>query len=63
MVEQSERLCVRMACEVKLPWYVDLLNINLENQILTEAKRRIHLLAEAFRRDGTRINENLDFGA
>jgi malate synthase len=48
---------------VKLPWYIDLLNINLETHDLTEAKRRIRLLAEAFRKDGTRITENLDFGA
>jgi malate synthase len=48
---------------VKLPWYVDLLNINLNNFDLTEAKRRIRLLADAFRKDGTRITENLDFDA
>ena len=47
---------------IKLPWYVDLLNINLDNHDLTEAKRRIRLLADAFRKDGTRITENLDFG-
>jgi malate synthase len=46
----------------KLPWYIDLLNITLETRDLTEAKRRIRLLAEAFRKDGTRITENLDFG-
>jgi len=46
---------------VKLPWYVDLLNINLDNHDLTEARRRIRLLADAFRKDGTRITENLDF--
>jgi malate synthase len=49
--------------EVKLPWYVDLLNINLNNYDLAEAKRRIRLLADAFRKDGTRITENLDFDA
>jgi malate synthase len=49
--------------DVKLPWYIDLLNINLDNQDLTEAKRRIRLLADTFRKDGTRITENLDFGA
>jgi len=49
--------------DVKLPWYIDLLNINLENCDLTEAKRRTRLLAEAFRKDGTRITDNLDFGA
>ena len=48
---------------VKLPWYIDLLNICLETNALAEAKRRIRLLAEAFRKDGTRITENLDFGA
>jgi len=47
--------------DVKLPWYVDLLNINLNNHDLTEAKRRIRMLADAFRKDGTRITENLDF--
>ena len=49
--------------DVKLPWYVDLLNINLDNHDLTEAKRRIKLLADAFRKDGTRITENLDFAS
>jgi malate synthase len=48
---------------VKLPWYIDLLNINLDNHDLTEARRRIRLLTDAFRRDGTRITENLDFGS
>jgi hypothetical protein len=28
-----------------------------------EAKRRIRLLTEAFRKDGTRITQNLDFAA
>jgi malate synthase len=47
--------------DVKLPWYIDLLNITLGNHDLTEAKRRIAMLAEAFRSDGKRITENLDF--
>ncbi|HEY1303897.1 MAG TPA: hypothetical protein VGF24_10140 [Vicinamibacterales bacterium] len=47
--------------DTKLPWYIDLLNINLNNFDLTEAKRRIALLTEAFGKDGTRITENLDF--
>ncbi|MEO8682918.1 MAG: malate synthase [Vicinamibacterales bacterium] len=46
----------------KLPWYIDLLNITLDNHDLDEAKRRIKLLADAFHRDGTRLTENLDFG-
>ena len=47
----------------KLPWYIDLLNINLGNHDLAEARRRIRLLGEAFRTDGTRITANLDFQA
>ena len=47
--------------EVKLPWYIDLLNINLNNTDLNESKRRIRMLADAFRKDGTRITGNLDF--
>jgi malate synthase len=58
-----EIVATYVLAEVKLPWYIDLLNINLDNDDLTEAKRRIRLLAEAFRKDGTRITENLDFGA
>jgi malate synthase len=49
--------------DAKLPWYIDLLNVNLENHDLMEARRRIGLLVDAFRRDGTRITENLDFAA
>jgi len=45
----------------KLPWYIDLLNANLDNRDLTEAKRRIRELADAFRSDGTRMTANLDF--
>ena len=48
---------------VKLPWYIDLLNITLGTSDLGEAKRRIKRLADAFRKDGTRITENLDFAA
>ncbi|HMF18276.1 MAG TPA: hypothetical protein VKE98_13780, partial [Gemmataceae bacterium] len=47
--------------QVKLPWYIDLLNINLEVRDLSEAKRRIRLLADTFRKDGTRITGNLNF--
>jgi len=45
----------------KLPWYIDLLNITLGNHDPLEAKRRIDLLADAFRANGTRITQNLDF--
>ena len=47
--------------ELKLPWYIDLLNANLDNVNLSEAERRIRLLADAFRTGGTRITKNLDF--
>jgi malate synthase len=47
--------------DVKLPWYIDLLNITLGMHDLAEAKRRIGLLRDAFRADGTRMTENLDF--
>jgi malate synthase len=48
---------------LKLPWYVDLLNITLGTHDLAEARRRIELLVAAFDKDGTRITENLDFVA
>lgn len=46
--------------KVKPPWYIDLLNINLNNHQLPAAKERIRRFLEAFRKDGTRITENLD---
>jgi malate synthase len=46
---------------VKLPWYIDLLNLNLNNHDLAAATSRIRSYIEAFERDGTRITENLDF--
>ena len=48
---------------IKLPWYIDLLNINLGVNDVAEARRRIDMLRTAFRTDGTRITENLDFDA
>ncbi len=50
-----------LAAMPKFPWYIDLLNITLGNHDLAEAGRRIHLLTEAFQRDGTRMTQNLDF--
>ena len=52
---------VYVSDEVKPPWYIDLLNINLNNHDLEEGRRRIQRYVEAFHRDGTRITENLDF--
>ncbi len=45
----------------KIPWYIDLLNINLDNHDLVRAKERIRLYLEALKNKGSRITENLDF--
>ncbi len=47
--------------ESKSPWYIDLLNINLNNHDLQSAKERIRLYMERYQEDGSRITENLDF--
>jgi malate synthase len=47
--------------DMKAPWYIDLLNINLNNHNLAEAKRRIALFMNKFKHEGSRITENLDF--
>lgn len=46
---------------VKAPWFIDLLNINLNNTDLDKARKRIQFFMEEFKKDGTRITENLDF--
>lgn len=48
---------------MKVPWYIDLLNINLNNHDLQTAKDRIGQYMDAFRADGTRITKNLDFSS
>ena len=45
----------------KFPWYIDLLNINLNNLNLVKAKNRIQLYIDSFNHEGVRITENLDF--
>lgn len=45
---------------VKSPWFIDLLNINLNNNDLGVAKQRIAQYMEAYKEAGTRITENLD---
>jgi malate synthase len=47
--------------EVKLPWFIDLLNINLNNFDLQIAKDRIGMYVDTFRKNATRITENIDF--
>jgi malate synthase len=46
---------------VKLPWYIDLLNITLGVHDLPEAKRRIEHLRRTFTETGERITANIDF--
>lgn len=45
----------------KLPWLIDLLNINLNNHDLNVAKNRIKIYIENYKKDQIRITENLDF--
>jgi malate synthase len=47
--------------DVKAPWFIDLLNINLDNPDLAEANTRIQTYMERFKKDGSRITENMDF--
>ena len=47
--------------DIKIPWYIDLLNINLNNHDLNSAKNRIRLYVQRFKKAGSRITENLDF--
>jgi malate synthase len=50
-----------VAAPFKAPWYIDLLNLNLDNDDLGKARRRISQYMEVFAKDGTRVTENLDF--
>ena len=45
---------------IKFPWFIDLLNINLNNTNLEVAKERINMYIKAFTKDGMRITENVD---
>ena len=57
----KEIAIVYMHSEEKFPWFIDLLNINLNNLDLETARQRINMYMEVFKNDGTRITENLDF--
>lgn len=52
---------VYMLSEIKPPWFIDLLNINLNNLDLDVAKDRIRLYMDTLTNEGKRITENLDF--
>lgn len=45
----------------KAPWFIDLLNINIDNNDLALAKDRIALYMNTFEKKGDRITENVDF--
>ena len=47
--------------DVKVPWYIDLLNINLNNHDHGVAEQRIELYMTEFASKDRRITENLDF--
>ncbi len=47
--------------DVKIPWYIDLLNITLDIVDLNIAKERIRRYMDTFKKEGKRITENLDF--
>jgi len=46
---------------VKLPWCIDLLNIDLGAHDLAEATRRIRMFVDQFQAQGRRITNNVDF--
>ena len=46
--------------DIKVPWYIDLLNINLNNYDLAMARERICLYMELFENEGRRMTGNLD---
>jgi malate synthase len=49
--------------ERKLPWFIDLLNVNLGVHDHAEAARRIRSLVDAFAHRGERVTANQDFEA
>ena len=49
--------------KIKAPWFIDFLNINLNNYDLELAKKRIQMYTRAFESNNIRITENLDFGS
>lgn len=50
-----------VAEDKKIPWFIDLLNINLNNEDLNKAEERVGLYIKNFAENNERITENLDF--
>ena len=57
----KEIVAIYVLSDVKLPWFIDLLNINLNNTHLKLAEERIAFYVETFKNKGIRVTENLDF--
>lgn len=49
-----------IAEEIKVPWYIDLLNINLNNDDLNEGMKRISFYMDELKSTGRRVTHNLD---
>jgi len=47
--------------DIKLPWFIDLLNLNLGNDDLAGAERRIEAFVRVFGVEGRRTTRNIDF--
>ncbi len=47
--------------DVKAPWYIDLLNLTLDNTDRAECARRVAAYLTAFRTEGTRVTANPEF--
>jgi malate synthase len=50
-----------VASEVKMPWFIDLLNLNLNNTDLAVSRKRIKFYFDTLKDERRRITENLDF--
>jgi len=70
--DDSKDTTLPIACEIvtryiknpfKAPWYIDLLNLNLNNHDPARARRLIDDYFDAFGRDGTRLTANPDIDA
>jgi malate synthase len=48
--------------DIKLPWFIDLLNLNLGNDNLAGARRRMEVFIGTFAGEGRRTTGNIDFG-
>jgi malate synthase len=68
--DDSKQTTLPIACEivkayvendVKLPWCIDLLNIDLGTHDVAEAKRRVRLFLETFQTEGRRVTGNIEF--